>query len=548
LSGKKLIFFRSKKERERHILLLENYFFKKKLCKVLRIQKELLNLCHEVTIHGCGFLGFIVLAWFSKKRRRVNAFLLFLFFKSNRLSFRMFKSLLFVCVGLLCLPFSKAQSTLQIGATTLEVDTLVSGLDIPWEIQWGPDNFIWMTERKGIVSRINPTTGEKIEISNLVASVYQQAESGLLGMVLHPEFDQHPEVFLAYTYLQNGSVLERLVKYSYDGMQLSNPVELLDGIPGNTTHNGARLLFLPDQTLLMSTGDGQNLNLPQDVNSLAGKILRVNTDGSVPEDNPLEGNPVYSFGHRNVQGLYRHENGTIWLSEHGAATDDEFQRLIPGGNYGWPNVEGFCDGQDELSFCAQHDVVEPLIAWTPTIAPSDLVFYQNEDFPEWNNTFLMTVLKDKKLISIRLNEEMTEIVEENHQLTNLFGRLRDICIGPQNEIYLATNGPFWSNTQPNTHTIVRLKVVGSQAELATPQLNMMVYPNPVHDKFRINLEGMNAQVGELVLENNLGQQMLIANIENQITELDISHLPSGVYVMTIQFGQHEMRHSRIVKW
>ena len=196
-----------------------------------------------------------------------------------------------------------SQTTITVGTTEVEVDTVYTGLDIPWEILYGPDGYIWTTERKGIVSRIDPVAKTKTVVLNLTASVYQASESGMLGMALHPDFESTPEVFIAYTYGTFSNIKERFVKYTYDGTSLVNPVTLIEEITGNTTHIGARFQFLSDNTLIVSTGDAQNTSLPQNLSSLSGKVLRMNTDGTIPADNPITDSYVYSFGHRNVQGI-----------------------------------------------------------------------------------------------------------------------------------------------------------------------------------------------------------------------------------------------------
>jgi len=314
-------------------------------------------------------------------------------------------------LNLLCI---QAQSSITIGSTTLGVQTLISNLDIPWEIIYGPDDKIWTTERKGIVSRIDPNTGAKDVILDLTSQVYQTAESGMLGMALHPDFTNTPEVFLAYTYSGFAGVSERIVKYTYDGNNLINEVILLDGIQGNTTHIGCRLFILPDMTMLASTGDAQNPPNAQDLQSLSGKILRMNLDGSIPSDNPNPNSYVYSFGHRNAQGIAVGPLGKMYLSEHGASTDDEFQLLEINRNYGWPSVEGFCDLSGEITFCTANNVKEPLTVWTPTIAPSDIFFYDNPGFPEFHNRMLLTVLKDKKIIAIELSADGEAYIGEDH--------------------------------------------------------------------------------------------------------------------------------------
>ena len=356
--------------------------------------------------------------------------------------------------------FIEAQSSINIGTTTVGVQTLISNLDIPWEIIYGPDDKIWTTERKGIVSRIDPVTGVKDEILDLTGQVYQTAESGMLGMALHPDFSNTPEVFLAYTYNGTAGTTERIVKFEYDGSNLINETVLIDDIQGNTTHIGCRLFILPDMTMIASTGDAQNPPSSQDLQSLSGKILRMNLDGTIPSDNPDPNSYVYSFGHRNAQGIAAGPMGKIYLSEHGATTDDEFQVLEINRNYGWPNVEGFCDLSGEMTFCTANNVKEPLAVWTPTVAPSDILFYDNAGFPEFHNRMLMTVLKDKKIIALELSADGESVLGEQHYLTNEFGRLRDICVGPNKEIYLATNGTSWSNTNPNTHEIIRLDPPG----------------------------------------------------------------------------------------
>jgi len=429
----------------------------------------------------------------------------------------------FVCHG---------QTTMMVGNTEVDVDTVITGLDIPWEIIYGADNHIWTTERKGIISRINPETGVKSVILNLTSSVFQQSESGLLGMALHPDFPNTAEVFLAYTYGSFNTIRERFVKYTYNGSTLTNPVILIDDITGNTTHIGARFQFLPDNTILVSTGDAQNTSLPQNLNSLSGKILRMNTDGTIPSNNPDPTSYVYSYGHRNVQGMCLAPNGLIYLSEHGASSDDEFQLLEPGRNYGWPNVEGFCDLTSEQSFCNANNVKEPLTVWTPTIAPSDLLWYENPNFPELDGKMLMTVLKEKKLIALELSADGTEYIAQAHYLTNQFGRLRDICIGPEKEIFLATNGASWSNTNPNTHSIIRLKVTTSVSLNEDIESKMKIYPNPTDDFLNVCITAHNLNSSAEVTDFS-GRLIKSFKMESLNSSIDLSGLAKGSYYLKL---------------
>lgn len=442
--------------------------------------------------------------------------------------------------------FSYGQSTILVGATEVEVDTIYTGLDIPWEIIYGPDGYIWITERKGIVSRIDPVAKTKTVILNLTSGVYQASESGMLGMALHPDFENTPEVFIAYTYGSFSNIRERIVKYTYNGVSLINPVTLIEDITGNTTHIGARFQFLPDNTLIVSTGDAQNTSLPQNLNSLSGKILRMNTDGTIPVDNPIPNSYVYSFGHRNVQGIVRAPNGIIYLSEHGASSDDEFQILDANRNYGWPNVEGFCNLAGEQSFCAANNVMEPLAVWTPTIAPSDMIWYENPLFPEFDGKILMSVLKDKKIVAIDLNADGTQYVSETHYLTNQFGRLRDICEGADKELYLATNGASWSNTNPNTHSIIVLRALDNASLGQLNQHLVKVYPNPVQENVTIE-----------ITENFLGAAITICDLsgrillESVLSELNLTfntaHLPKGMYELKITTTAGDFISRKLVK-
>jgi len=441
---------------------------------------------------------------------------------------------------------SIAQTNMTIGSTTVEVDTIYTGLDIPWEIIYGPDGFIWTTERKGIISRIDPVAQTKTVILNIVSSVYQNSESGLLGMAMHPNFATTPQVFIAYTYGTFSNLREKVVKYTYNGTSLVNPTVILDNIIGNTTHNGSRIQILPDNTLLFSTGDAQNQLFPQDVSELNGKLLRINLDGTIPADNPIAGNPVYSFGHRNVQGILLHPNGKIYLSEHGASTDDEFQIAESGRNYGWPNIEGFCNSTNEQAFCTANNVKEPLLVWTPTIAPSDLVYYENSAFPEFDHKVLMTVLKDKKLIALQLNADGTSVSNQTHYLTNQFGRLRDICIGANKEIYLATNGASWSNTNPNTHSII---VIRPPSELGTTEhlmTGISVFPNPIEQEFTINFPE-DVLGNQFSLTDLTGRNIYSALITKQTTSINSADLNKGIYLLTVTMKNGSRYTKKLIK-
>jgi aldose sugar dehydrogenase len=370
----------------------------------------------------------------------------------------------------LCSTFGFAQ--VQVGNTTLTEREVIGQLDVPWEIKWGPDNHIWVTERSGLVSRVNVETGEQFIILNLAGQLYDQNESGLLGMEIHPDFNNGaPYVFMAYTY-SSGGAKEKIVYYEYDfeNDALINETTIVEGIDGNSTHIGCRLLAVDNTTLLITTGDAQDWMASQDETALTGKTLRVDIDanggnfGQPKSDNPSPYSFVWSIGHRNAQGLAQGPNGIIYSSEHGPNNDDELNILEANGNYGWPNVQGFCDNQwvddyyaedlsssfTESDYCEEYNVVEPLwSSGSTTIAPSDIIWYDHPSIPEFQNTLLMTVLKSKKLVRFTFNEAGDSIVDEMDFFTNEWGRLRDICVSPDGKIYLATNGYSWPSQGPN---------------------------------------------------------------------------------------------------
>jgi aldose sugar dehydrogenase len=441
--------------------------------------------------------------------------------------------LLFTLISILSI---SSYSQVFIGETEVDTTTLITGLDIPWEIQWGPDNYIWTTERFGRISRIHPETGEQDVILDISSQVYQNGESGLLGMVLHPDFENEPYLYTAYTYNSSGQIFEKIVRFTYQDGELTDEFILLDNIQGNSTHDGCRMIILPDNTLLITTGDAQNQPAAQNINHLSGKTLRLNLDGSVPDDNPFPGNPVYTFGHRNPQGLFYGPNGIIYSSEHGPSTDDEFNIIEAGQNYGWPNVHGFCDLPAEQDFCDANDVVEPLQAWTPTVATSDIVYYNHDAIPEWKDHILMTTLKNKRIYDLELDGSGTLVVSQQQFFTNWWGRLRDILVGPDGEIYLATSGESWSNTNPFTHGIVKIQnpeYVSTTEENRLNQKSIKIFPNPVRETFQISIDPELIPANFQLLTPD-GKVIYNSTLTQELTGISTLNFRKGFYVARIK--------------
>lgn len=339
----------------------------------------------------------------------------------------------------------------------LLVRDVTTGLDTPWEIVWGPDNKIWITERFGRISKIDPETGELQELLTL-DDVFEDGERGLMGLALHPDFFNYPKVYTIYTYkTSNNATLIKLISLEYDGSKLHSPRIIFDSIPGAWNHDGARLWIDNDLTIYISMGDAAVPNRSQQMNSLNGKILRMNLDGSLPKDNPFPNSYIWTLGHRNPQGLVKYE-GILYSSEHGANTDDELNIIIKGRNYGWPNVEGYCNTPAEKAFCEQNNVVEPIASWTPTIAVAGIDFYNHNTIPEWNNSILAVALKSAVLVQNKLSKDRTKVDIQKLYFQNEFGRLRDLCISPDGRVFIATsNKDGRGNPKAQDDKIIEIK-------------------------------------------------------------------------------------------
>src|SRR5688572_30507082 len=184
-------------------------------------------------------------------------------------------------------------------------------------------------------------------------------------MALHPDFSNTAQVFVVYNYNNGGTYQEKVVRYRYTGTGLADPFIIIDYLAAANIHNGSRLLIAGDK-LFISAGDANKPPLAQSIASPNGKILRLNLDGSIPTDNPVPNNPLWSLGHRNPQGLV-FANNKLYSSEHGPSNDDEINIIEKGRHYGWLNVQGFCNEPAERDYCNDHNIVEPIKAWTPTI-------------------------------------------------------------------------------------------------------------------------------------------------------------------------------------
>ncbi len=301
-----------------------------------------------------------------------------------------------------------------------DIEIVAENLEIPWEIAFLPDGELLITERPGRVLKLG--AGRKIiEISG----VRHVGEGGLLGLALHPEFSDNKQVYLYLTSSNNGNIVNRVERYKLQGDDLVGREVILEGIDGASNHDGGRIEFGPDGLLYITTGDAQQPSLSQDTSSLNGKILRVTDEGEIPADNPF-GNAVYSYGHRNVQGITWDESGNLWATEHGRSGVlsglDELNLIEKGKNYGWPDFQGDDKGVG---------IVSPIIhsGASETWAPGDTETLDNSIF--------FVGLRGSTLYEAKLDGTSVKSLVKHFE--DEYGRLRVVRIGPDGYLYIATS-------------------------------------------------------------------------------------------------------------
>ena len=313
----------------------------------------------------------------------------------------------------------------------LNTDVIVDGLNNPWEIVFGPDGEIYFTERDGRIWKLSEFGDAKV-IQTFPKS--GAVEGGTLGLALHPEFEKNKKIYVYQTNLELEFYQNKIFSFTVEDDMLTDKQIILDGIPGAPWHDGGRIQFGPDEKLYISTGDAISPGLSQDLSSLAGKILRINPDGTIPTDNPFESSPVFSYGHRNPQGLAWSTNGMFVSSEHGPSGElgyghDEVNIILKGKNYGWPNIVG--NSSDE-------NFVNPLIhSGQSTWAPSGMVFYDSDKISIFSGKFLIGTLRGEHLMVVEISDDGSIISTEKF-FDGDFGRIRTAQIDHDGNLYLLT--------------------------------------------------------------------------------------------------------------
>lgn len=290
------------------------------------------------------------------------------------------------------------------------VEVIAQNLEIPWALDFLPDGGVIFTERPGRVRIIDKDGKLLPEPILTVEEVKHIGEGGLLGIAVHPDFADNKYVFLYYTYSGQGSnTLNKVVRYKLENGKLVDEETIVDAIPGASNHNGGRIKFGSDGFLYITTGDAQNPSQAQDKNSLAGKILQVSDDGKAE---------VYSYGHRNPQGLAWDSEGRLWETEHGSLATDELNLIKPGANYGWPVIRG-----DE----SREGMESPVLhSGSQTWAPAGVVFF--------NGKVYFGGLRGETLFAYDIAGRSLK-----EHFKGEFGRIRDVVLGPDNFLYITTS-------------------------------------------------------------------------------------------------------------
>lgn len=318
-----------------------------------------------------------------------------------------------------------------------EIVAFAENLYVPWSMVFTASDRMLVTERDGEVRVILDGQLQNDPI-RVFSEVSANAEEGLMGMALDPNYNSNNYIYFCYAYSKAGKLVDKVVRVVDSGNTLSEDTVILDDIPAARFHAGCSLRFGPDDKLYITTGDATDKDIAQDRSSLGGKILRINADGSIPEDNPFPQNPVWSYGHRNPQGIDWHPVlGVLWSTEHGPSTfdgppgGDEVNVIVKGGNYGWPLVS-----HEE----SQPGLVDPKLVFTPAFAPASGMFYESKALPQFTNNFFFGVLRGEGIMRVIVSEETGADIVAYERFPDVeVGRIRDIVEGPDGSIYFSTS-------------------------------------------------------------------------------------------------------------
>ncbi|MDV4152607.1 PQQ-dependent sugar dehydrogenase [Clostridium sp. AL.422] len=311
-----------------------------------------------------------------------------------------------------------------------KIEVIAEKLYVPWAIDISNDGKIYFTERSGSIRVIENGKVNPNPIFTFRSPFISTGEGGLMGIALDPNYSQNHYIYVMHSYSEGIQIFNRVVRLIENNNKASIDKILIDKIPGGQIHNGGRIKIGPDNKLYITTGDAGNPSLAQDLNSIAGKILRIELDGSIPNDNPFNNSPIYSLGHRNPEGLAWNPKNVLYSSEHGQTAHDEINIIKPGTNYGWPLVQGNEESTDILT-------EKPLLHSNEiTWAPSGITFINQGP---WQGNLLVATLRGQQLLSISMNGSGDSVKNIESWLGNEYGRLREVIQASDGSIYLATS-------------------------------------------------------------------------------------------------------------
>jgi aldose sugar dehydrogenase len=329
-----------------------------------------------------------------------------------------------------------------------KVTEIAKGLDHPWSMAFLPDGSILVTERVGRLRLIQGGILRPEPIGG-VPAVHTGSQAGLFDIVLHPKFAQNNIVYLTYAAGTKSANGTQVARARFDGRTLQDLQVIFKAMPLKDTdnHYGGRMAFLPDGTFALTIGEGfEYREKAQDLTSDLGKIVRLNEDGSVPRDNPFVGQAsvrpeIYTWGHRNQQGLiFDEQSGRLYETEHGPRGGDELNIIVAHRNYGWPVITYGMDysGAYVSPYTQRPGLEQPVIYWTPSIAPSGLAMYRGDKFPTWRGDLFVGALAFKHLRRVHLDEH-GNVVDQEQLLNDLNWRIRDVRAAPDGYLYVCTD-------------------------------------------------------------------------------------------------------------
>ncbi len=317
-----------------------------------------------------------------------------------------------------------------------KIESVAQELFVPWSIVFTSKNRMLVSERDGAIRIIKNGKLQKSPLATF-PDVATSSEEGLMGLTKSPNYDNDKYLYACLAYNEGDKIIDKVIRFKDKGSSISTPEIILDDIPAARFHAGCRLKFGPDDKLYITTGDATDGKIAQDKNSLGGKILRLNKDGSIPDDNPF-GSPVWTLGHRNPQGLaWQPTTGALFSTEHGPSGfdgpggGDEINVIEKGKNYGWPTVS--------------HDnnkpgLTPPIVQFTPAVAPGSAMFYDGNVFPQFQNQFFFGGLAGNGVYRVVLTDKDSQKVGLFQRLQKInVGRVREVTQGPDGYIYFTTS-------------------------------------------------------------------------------------------------------------